>query len=719
MSNKEKLIAAAQKNLLKGQIAKAIKDYQKVVELDPRDIRSRQKLADLFVRAKMPKEAQEQYEGVARYYTENGFFLKAIAVYKQIQRIDPSRVEIYHRLAELNARQGLVGNALAEYKCLVSLYEKQGLVPEAINILKKMKDIDPENLNIRVKIAESYARAGMREQGLGEFRDVLKVLRAKGDPAKTLKLFQIFQPLFPGEAEVRHGFARALIDAGQLDAGIERVRKMLTEQPGAEDLQRTLALGLHRQGDFAGECQAWQELLRQAPADPQAREGYLRACLKSGRHEDAIERLELWQEELFAAQRVDLLRDLYEQLHAALPDDPRVIKNLQAVYQACGQGDKLLDLMSLEGDEFAASTPGQPEEAFETLDGSVLAEATLDLADEQDAVDLGGEEPVEELPLEFIEDAPEQPEQRDLQEVSASDVDAETELELEFEGDLLADLAPSAAEEEDLGEEPEFADTDLGELELIELPEVPPLQEETSEFSSADLSEISFDNLDADESWSVPEAAEQTTGDSEGRAEFEDTSGFLGDELPDLDIEFDRDSATAVPASPAAARTSSLLSEVERERLEGDLSRFRKNLESQIDEGDAETHFNLGIAFKEMGLLDDAVAEFDQSMRNLSRRLDSLTLKGICLKDKGDFEGAEEALKSALLLPDIREADLCNLYFELGLLHEQRDLLEPALHYFDQVSRHDPSFREVGKRIGQLRGRLGMKGGDSDRVSYL
>ena len=68
---KEKLLASAQKNLQKGQLAKAIKDYQKLVGADPRDIRHRQKLAELCSRAKMIDEALEEYEKVAKHFSDS------------------------------------------------------------------------------------------------------------------------------------------------------------------------------------------------------------------------------------------------------------------------------------------------------------------------------------------------------------------------------------------------------------------------------------------------------------------------------------------------------------------------------------------------------------------------------------------------------------------------------------------------------------------------
>ncbi|MCK5912920.1 MAG: hypothetical protein KAG12_03515, partial [Desulfuromusa sp.] len=90
-TNKDKLLESAQKNLKKKQVTKAIKDYVKIVEMDPVDVRSRQKLAELYVRTNQNTDAYEQYESVAKYFSSNGFYLKAIAIYKQMQRLDPSQ----------------------------------------------------------------------------------------------------------------------------------------------------------------------------------------------------------------------------------------------------------------------------------------------------------------------------------------------------------------------------------------------------------------------------------------------------------------------------------------------------------------------------------------------------------------------------------------------------------------------------------------------------
>ncbi len=167
-TTKDKLLESAQKNLKKKQVAKAIKDYVKIVELDPVDVRSRQKLAELYVRINKNSEAYEQYESVARYFSGNGFYLKAIAIYKQMQRLDTDQIALFSRLAELNEKQGLVGNAMAEYRNLVDYYGRNGMVADEIKTLEKMRDLDLNNLNVRVKLAEVLARNEREDEGYAE-----------------------------------------------------------------------------------------------------------------------------------------------------------------------------------------------------------------------------------------------------------------------------------------------------------------------------------------------------------------------------------------------------------------------------------------------------------------------------------------------------------------------------------------------------------------------
>ena len=92
--NRTKVLEAAQKYLGKAQYDKAIVEYKKLVEADPRDVRTWLKIGDLYTRKGSRSEACDTYGRVASHYADQGFFLKAVAVYKQILKLEPGRVEI-------------------------------------------------------------------------------------------------------------------------------------------------------------------------------------------------------------------------------------------------------------------------------------------------------------------------------------------------------------------------------------------------------------------------------------------------------------------------------------------------------------------------------------------------------------------------------------------------------------------------------------------------
>ena len=334
MSNKEKLLASAQKFLQKGQIARAIKDYQKLLELDPRDVRIRQKLAELYSRDRRTEEALEAYEAVAKHYTESGFYLKSIAVYKQMQKIEPTRASIYHRLAELNEKQGLIGNALSEYRSLVAYYEKNAMLPEAIKVLEKMKELEPENLNLRVKVAETYAHEGLKEKAREEILEILEQLREKQDFARILKLYDLFLPHFPGDLELQTGQARALLEQGETDRALESLKGLLQQDPDNTAILPVLALCYRKKGEFENERLTYQHLLKIAPEDLGFREGHILASLDQGDFPRALNELEEWKEAFLAAGKGELLKKFYEQQGDSGSDDPQATKTLHSLYAA-------------------------------------------------------------------------------------------------------------------------------------------------------------------------------------------------------------------------------------------------------------------------------------------------------------------------------------------------------------------------------------------------
>ncbi|MGZ3605719.1 MAG: tetratricopeptide repeat protein, partial [Thermodesulfobacteriota bacterium] len=93
--DKEKIIDVAQKFILKGQAKKAIKEYLKLVEADPKDKRLHLKLGDLYLKDNDEDTAVQEYLKVARLYGEEDLNFRAISMYKKILSINPKLTEAF------------------------------------------------------------------------------------------------------------------------------------------------------------------------------------------------------------------------------------------------------------------------------------------------------------------------------------------------------------------------------------------------------------------------------------------------------------------------------------------------------------------------------------------------------------------------------------------------------------------------------------------------
>jgi tetratricopeptide (TPR) repeat protein len=152
-----------------------------------------------------------------------------------------------------------------------------------------------------------------------------------------------------------------------------------------------------------------------------------------------------------------------------------------------------------------------------------------------------------------------------------------------------------------------------------------------------------------------------------------------------------------------------------------------QKLVSELDSSDIESHYNLGIAYKEMDLFDDAIAEFEKAGKAPARALDCVTLTGQCYVAVGDMGAALAAFKSGLTHEGLTKEGRMTLNFELGLLYQMNGQLLEALESFQLVAERDSFFREVGDLIKSLRRELGLDDdsddggpkGNRDRVSYV
>lgn len=178
--NKNKVIAAAQKYVQKGQLDKAIKEYRRIVEAEPGDVRTWLKIGDLQAKKGSAPEATDTYLRVANHYSEQGFYLKAVAVYKQVLLLQPRFVEVHLKLAALYQQLGLLTDARRQLEVAHQVLSEEGRVEDSMQVLRAMTDIDPDNVAVRIRLAETLSKEKRVDEAVEEFTRAADILRSSG-----------------------------------------------------------------------------------------------------------------------------------------------------------------------------------------------------------------------------------------------------------------------------------------------------------------------------------------------------------------------------------------------------------------------------------------------------------------------------------------------------------------------------------------------------------
>jgi tetratricopeptide (TPR) repeat protein len=214
-----------------------------------------------------------------------------------------------------------------------------------------------------------------------------------------------------------------------------------------------------------------------------------------------------------------------------------------------------------------------------------------------------------------------------------------------------------------------------------------------------------------------PEPVAQNTAPTNGFASDQFLSD-LANEIDQLGIgELSPGFSGSTPAAEAAASYRNTpraeqapISPADMGPLKEVFDEFRAELGemgSDADE-DLETHYNLGIAFREMGLLEEAISEFQKVAKAAERgrpfrySMQCYTLLGLAFMDRGQPSIAAMWYERALHLPDIEPESELALRYDLGMAQESAGESEAALKSFSQVYAVNIDYRDVGDRIAAL-----------------
>src|SRR5687768_2640653 len=731
---KAKVLKAAEKFLSQGKINAAIKEYRQIIENDDDDLTTLNMLGDLCVRASLNDEAISCFSRIAEHYREKEFNLKAIAMYKKIERLTPRDPAIAFKLGSLYSLQGLIADAKAQFLIVAEAYSHAGKAKQSLEVLHKVADLDPHNTEIRLKLASGYLKEGLNEEAANAFSEAGARLFQIGEFEKSLSSYQKTLELYPNNEKALKGVVSAHVALGAADEAAELLERLVADRPGDPELVLMLARAHLDADNPEGAERATLILFKQDPSNYTRLLEVAKLYLKHGEVDDATRVLAGIVEQLLAGREENDLLALLNEGLARNPEHVEALRLLIRVYWWQRDMDNLR--LALERLAEAAEAAGLVEDERYAL--TQLIRLTPDDRYSERLIALGGspedagvvgslgsEAEIDETPA-FDNFAITSPE---------PDLAEEQVTAVEFEWNSVAEPAPvdPSSSFADLNE-----DHDVTEVFASSPSEAPapatPVNETArreavlrQELESVDFylnqgyDDIANDTLELMERQfgTHPEILARRQRQKLKLAsgvpptadpfEFGGADQLVGTEslTPEMDFAFAGSSDNGAgnhvfaPAVPETKGIDAGLAEVFEE--------FRQAAEDEPEaREDFETHYNMGTAYKEMDLLDEAIMEFQTaagltvSSDGTSRYLQCCNMLGHCFMQKDLPRAAVLWFKKGLDAPGHGEEEYKALRYELGSAYEQMGDLSRARDLFTEVYGMDVAYRGVGERLQEL-----------------
>ncbi|MDH3272526.1 MAG: tetratricopeptide repeat protein [Gemmatimonadota bacterium] len=608
---------------------------------------------------------------------------------------------------------------------------------KALAELAREEQVD---IGLHNRVGDLYVRVGNLAQAVDHYEKAVELYREAYLPNNAIAVCKKVIRNVP----TRH---KAYLVIGQIRA----------EQgflPDARTNFLTYAERMQHDGDLDESFRALIEFCDLAPEDVGVRITVADQMAAQGRESEAVDQLVVVHRHFTQLGDAAQAAEIEAKIASIDPD-----ADVAALAEAAGFGDTggegMFGEISFAGDAFGDGPESDAESGFAL--GGALEEAA------EDFVSAAGEEAQEvEVGLEGFDIASgvEEDESGDVEDF---DVEAEPLPGFDDPGDEAAELPTIAFDDAEYEEEAEplptlaFDDDDDGEADAEPLPM---LEVDFDDEEAVELPMLAFDDdAPGEGSGALPTMGFEDAADDlvdaaeavqdafeEGRAEsvperepqidasrFEDEpvsgsvqSAFGAQARPETKPEAPPEAGESPTGSDGVpeggyvdlgamilggGKEKSTRFTVAYEEPSGDedadfakmLTQFKDKVSENLDSSDVRAHYDLGTAYKEMGLLDEAITSFQAALRASANHLPTYEMMGQTFIEMGQPEAAVRSLERALESANTIEDELVGIYYYLGRAYQELENTESAVDFYDRVFSLDINFADVTERLRELR----------------
>ncbi|MEW6758715.1 MAG: tetratricopeptide repeat protein, partial [Acidobacteriota bacterium] len=343
--DRAKTKANVDKFLRANRIQDAVRELQKLAEDNPRDIQTLNQIGNLYLRMGNKASAVPMLIKVAELYAKDGFATKAVASLKIATREQPENLQAWEMLGSLSEQQGFIREARLAYDQVGRLVGQGGNLDALIRVQRKVLDLEPENIKIRVQVGDNLLKLGRTDEGVREYLKAANQLVSEGLLKEAARLFERALQLSPENIRPLEGLIKKLLSGQQAQHAIEILDTLLEKHPDAESLLLLKIDALsetQRNKDAEALC---QRLLKSRPDSVAAHGRYVNLLVGANRHGEAFAALGGWGKSCDPARLADVEALLNEVL-AHAPGSLEGLKGLADVARRSGDARRLLAALS-------------------------------------------------------------------------------------------------------------------------------------------------------------------------------------------------------------------------------------------------------------------------------------------------------------------------------------------------------------------------------------
>ena len=663
----------------KGDYAKAVAEYKKVLELEPGNASVYNFIGDAFVKLNNIDEAVSNYMEAAKGYGNDALYNNAIAVCKKILRSKKDDPEIYKMLGDLYIQQGLINEAITNLLEYSERKIKEGKPDLAFPVYHQIVELNPQNLAIRSKLADMYLSQKRVPQAIEEFTKLAQAYRENGRlieaeaidakvrsmkgetaapsavapaPVPEIRPQQVIDELTHHASpeinlEVPSHQGKPVMGIPTLSIQKETEKPFVPERSKQDwatnvelgdllveigsvqealDQYHTAANGYLGDGNIDKSITIYKKIAELQPLELRSRQKLVEISLQSNQPEAMVDAYLGLAECLYRRELKEQAAAVYQKVLEIDPVNETALESLSLLLPEMPEGGMDMPGFQVQP-EFKA--PPQPSISIQPPSSTIQPQAMEPAAAPSTGFDFASFQPaVQPQPEETTDGTPSW--QLPVQEPGAVPTDQS--------------FLHSQPQEEQ--------------------------KEEPSHLTAQPQEEQPQD--DGNVHW----GREMVEGGRQSRVKF----SVADDEQSQ---------------APQAQEEYLSLNDI--------LAEFKEGVYQSIKQEDFQGHYDLGIAYKEMGLVQEAIAEFQISSKGEKERLKSFEMLGICFMERGEYKFAIRQMERGLATPGYEEEAYMGLRYNLAQSYENLGEVDNAVKAYEEIYSIDVSFKDVTQKLQQLK----------------